>query len=123
MFVNGELYAEIVIIGKSPFKHSYRGIAIHYVNNDRYEWISPGKGFSLKKENKTITDIQRLSEIWKKEPSGNYIIYKGKNRICCDSYFKLEWRGGLAISEDALYVYYVEASIFGPKDRKYIIKY
>lgn len=123
IYLNNRLYAEIITIGKSPYSKSYRGIAIHYIIDDSYEWISPRQGWKLQRNNENITDIPQLSKIWLKEPHGDYKIFKGNTRIGGDSYFKLEWRGSIGISEDALFLYYQEAGLMGPKDRKYEIRY
>ncbi len=122
LIVNGKMYANLLLIGQSS-SGSYRGIAIHYLSTNRYEWISPSEGWKLENNGELLSDIQQLAEIWEKEPYRRYKKIKGKKAVCCDSYGKLEWRGGLKLSDDYKFILFYEASLFGPKDRKYKIRY
>jgi hypothetical protein len=125
IFVGEKPYAEIVLIGKSDTRDSYRGIAIHYILEGRYEWISPKKGWALKKDNQTISDIETLQQIWIGEPrhDGEYTILKGSKRIHYKEYYGVEWRWDVKISDDGLYVTYVGNNFFfGQRTEKYRIK-
>ncbi len=122
LIVNGKMYAHLLLIGQGN-SGSYKGIAIHYLSTDRYEWISPSEGWKLENNGELLQDIQQIAEIWDKEPYRRYKKIKGKKAVCCESYGKLEWRGNIKLSDDNKFILFQEASLFGPKDRKYRIRY
>jgi len=122
IIVNGKTFAELIFIAKRDSDWG-RGIAIHYLATDRYEWISPREGWKLKNNDEIVQDIHQLSEIWDKEPYRRYEKIKGSKTVCCDGYQKLEWRGSVKLSDDYKFILFQEASLFGPKDRKYRMRY
>jgi hypothetical protein len=123
IFVNGRIYAELLIIGKNSSYENCRGIAIHYLHTDRYEWIAPEEGWKLKKDNIIYEDIPKVIELWGDEPHGKYTILKGSNPTGGDMYHKLERRCLKGISNDGANISYSESGLFGPTYRKYRIRY
>lgn len=123
IIVNSKIFAELIFLEKSDNSDWCRGIAIHYLATDRYEWVSPMKGWKLKENNKIYKDIPQVAKLWVNEPYRHYEIIKGSKSVGGDSYFKLEWRGGIELSDDYRFILYQESGLFGPKDRKYKIRY
>jgi hypothetical protein len=120
IFVGDELYAELIFIGKHNYADGqYKGVAIHYFEDDVYGWISPKKGWSLEKNGEIIENIEKLQLIWGQDPWYKYTVLKGKKRVSHETYFKVEWRWDVTISDDGQSVYYNEVGLFGKKRKTF----
>jgi len=125
IFVGDELYAELILICKDDISDRYKGIAIHYANGDRYEWISPEEGWTITLDGRRIDDIGQLKKnwVWDRHPDYSRLtVLKGSKNIDHKDYILIDWRWDMKIAEDGLSVTYVEGRFFGPKDMKYKVK-
>ena len=126
IFLGDEPYAELILLCKDDFSDRYKGIAIHYLKENRYEWISPKKGWALIKDGQEISDIDELAKIWAWDRSPGFsstIIMKGSRRVKdYKTYNLIDWRWDVKISEDGFSIDYVEGRLLGPRDRKYTVR-
>lgn len=125
IFIGEKLYAELLLICKDDISDRYKGIAIHYVDGGRYEWISPEKGWTVISGDKRINDIKQLKDNWvwdRRQYYSTISVLKGTKRVDHKEFILVDWRWDVNISEDGLAITYVEGKLFGPKDREYQIK-
>lgn len=123
ILINSQPYAKLVLIGKDPrFGNSCRGIAIHYIDSNKYEWISPSKGWQVQKNNIIYDQIPDVVREWGDTHFPDGKVLQNYHAVSPDTFGKLELRGKLTISPDGTELTFIESGLFGPKKRRHIIK-
>jgi hypothetical protein len=125
IFVENVLYAEVLKV--YPNQDACRGIAIHYLPSDRYEWVSPKGGLQFKdrRTGEVISDIPTIIRLWDQFQPDHQVL-KNFRPAGGDGYFKMDWRYKVSISQDGQYVSYSEStekSLFGSRKKTYKVIY
>jgi hypothetical protein len=124
LYVNDQLYAELILIGSDADNKAYRGIAIHYVDKNQYAWISPRKGWQLQEEDIVIDKVPDVAARWPlySNSSRRIIVLKGYTKVSGDSFNKIEYRSDARFANDGSEVLYREAGLFGPRWKAYKVR-